>query len=341
MLEKPDIQDESIVACLQGEYGLNVAQLAFLPLGADQNTAVYRAIAGDETPYFCKLRSGVFDETSVALPKFLSDRGIAQIIPPLENQAGQLWADLDTFKVILYPLIAGCNGYEVDLSERHWRDFGKALKSVHTVVLPPALIKRIRRETYSPKWREIVRMFLGRVEDDAFDDPIAVRLAAFLKAKRDEILDLVGRAERLAQDLQARSLEFVLCHSDVHAGNILIAADDVLYIVDWDDPILAPKERDLMFVGGAQGFTGHTPQEEETLFYQGYGQTQIAPVALAYYRYERIVVDIAVYCEQLFLTDEGGEDREQALRYLESNFLPNGTIEIAYKSDRTLLSGHH
>ena len=90
-----------------------------------------------------------------------------------------------------------------------------------------------------------------------------------------------------------------------------------------------------MFVGGAQGFAGHTPQEEETLFYRGYGQTEIDPVALAYYRYERIVVDIAVYCEQLFLTSEGGEDREQSLRYLMSNFLPGGTIEIAYRSDKT------
>ncbi|MBN1814613.1 MAG: aminoglycoside phosphotransferase family protein [Anaerolineae bacterium] len=339
MLEKPDIQDESIIACLQSEYGLNGVRLSFLPLGADRNTAVYRAVAGDETSYFCKLRSGVFDETSVTLPKFLSDRGIAQIIAPLETQAGRLWANLDIFKVILYPLIAGRNGYEVDLSERHWRDFGKALKSVHTVVLPPALIKRIRRETYSPKWREIVRTFLGRVDSDAFDDPVAVRLAAFLQAKRGEILDLIERVERLARVLRARSPEFVLCHSDVHAGNILIDANDALYMVDWDDPILSSKERDLMFVGGAQGFAGHTPQEEETLFYRGYGQTQIDPVALAYYRYERIVEDIAVYCERLFLTDEGGQDREQSLRYLESNFLPDGTIEIAYKSDKTLSPG--
>ena len=56
---------------------------------------------------------------------------------------------------------------------------------------------------------------------------------------------------------------------------------------------------------------------------------------MAYYRYERIVEDIAVYCEQLFLSDEGGEDREQSLRYLASNFLPNNTIEIAYNSDKT------
>jgi spectinomycin phosphotransferase len=47
--------------------------------------------------------------------------------------------------------------------------------------------------------------------------------------------------------------------------------DGFVYNVDWDHPNLAPKERDLMFIGGAQGFIGHAPQEEETLFYLGYG----------------------------------------------------------------------
>jgi spectinomycin phosphotransferase len=42
MLEKPDLQDEKIGACLQDEYGLLAVQVAFLPLGADMNTAVYR-----------------------------------------------------------------------------------------------------------------------------------------------------------------------------------------------------------------------------------------------------------------------------------------------------------
>jgi spectinomycin phosphotransferase len=160
-------------------------------------------------------------------------------------------------------------------------------------------------------------------------------LAAFITAKRDEIADLVGRAERLARVLLTRSPAFVLCHSDIHAGNILISVDNAFYIVDWDNPITAPKERDLMFVGGGQGFVGHTPQEEETLFYRGYGEAQIDPVALAYYRYERIIQDIAVYCEQLFLSEEGGEDRARALRHFASNFLPDGTIEIAFKSDKT------
>ncbi len=91
-----------------------------------------------------------------------------------------------------------------------------------------------------------------------------------------------------------------------------------------------------MYIGGGLMGNRRTPQEEETLFYRGYGQTPLDPIALAYYRYERIVQDIAVYCEQLFLSTDGGEDRAQSYRYLTSNFLPNSTIEIAYQSDKTL-----
>ncbi len=335
MFEKPNLPDGRIIACLQDAYGLQVVQLVFLPLGADPNTAVYRVVADDDTTYFLKLRRGIFDETSVALPKFLCNQGIAQIIAPLATKSGSLWANLDTYKTILYPFVEGRNGYEVDLSDRQWADLGAALKRIHTASLPPELIRRIQQETYAPQGREIVKTFLERIEDDTFDDPIAVQLAMFLKAKRDEVLDLVARAGWLTQSLLAYSPEFILCHSDMHAGNILIDTNGALHIVDWDNPILAPKERDLMSVGGGLMGDWRTPEEEETLFYQGYGEAQTDPRALAYYRYERIIQDIAVYCEQLLLTNEGGEDREQALRYLMSNFLPNGTIEIAYESDTT------
>jgi len=339
MLEKPDLQAETILACVQAEYGLAAAQVEFLPLGADLNTAVYRVVTENDTPYFLKLRGGVFDETSVELPKFLADQGIRQVIAPLATQAGRLWANLDAYKTILYPFIEGRNGYEVNLTDRIWAVFGAALKAIHTTVLPPALARRISREAYSPQGRETVKAFLDRVEVEPFEEPVAVNMAAFLQSRRTEILDLVGYAERRARALQGRSPQFVLCHSDVHAGHILIGANDAFYIVDWDNPILALKERDLMFAGGGQGFLGHTAQEEETLFYRGYGPTRVDPVALSYYRYERIIQDIAVFCEQIFLTDEGGEDRERAFHYLKSNFQPNGTIEIARRADRTQGTG--
>ncbi len=339
MLEKPDLKDARIITCLKNEYGLSVAKIVFFPLGADLNTAVYQAIADDETPYFVKLRRGDFDEASVSVPKFLSDLGIKQIIPSLPTQTGQLWASLPPYKMILYPFVAGHNGFEVNLSDQQRIELGTALKKFHTAVIPAALTKNVRREAFSPRWRETVKLFLAQIENEAFDDSLAMELAAFLKTKRDETFDLVNRAERLALTLQAQSPEFILCHADIHGWNLLIDGNDALYMVDWDTLIFAPKERDLMFVGCGLGGNGHTLQEEETLFYQGYGQTQLNPIALAYYRYERIIEDIAIYCEQLFLSDDGGEDRKQSLKNLKSNFRPNGTIEIARQSDKTLRDG--
>ena len=336
MLEKPDIQDESIIACLVDEYGLNVVQVAFLPLGADRNTAVYRAVTDDATPYFVKLRLGDFEDSSVALAKYLRDQGIVQVVAPLATGTGQLWVILNAFKLILYPFIQGRNGYTAGLSDRHWSEFGTSLKAVHTAEVPPELIRRIRQETYSPQWRETAKAFLERAESDDFDDPISVKFAAFFKSRRDEIFDLVERTERLAQSLQARSLELIVCHSDIHAGNVLIDANDAFYIVDWDNPVLAPKERDLMFVGGGLMGDWHTPQEEESLFYQAYGQMQVDPVALAYYRCERIIQDIAEYGDQISAANEGGADRERSFRQLTSIFRPGGVLEIAHKSDIAL-----
>lgn len=330
MLEKPPLGDDVIVACLQRYYGLSVVAIAFLPLGADQNTAVYRATTVDGTPYFVKLRRGKFDEPAVAVPQFLSSLGIRPIIAPLRTRAGQLWAELDGYRLILYPFVESRDAYEVELSARHWRELGAALRRIHDAQLPPA--NGVPREAYSPRWRERMREFLRMVESRGYQDPVAAELAAFLNLKRREILGLVRHSEECAAMLQARPRAFVLCHSDLHAGNVVVDNNDTLYIVDWDQPIFALRERDLMYPGGAQGFRGRAPEEEERLFFEGYGPVEIDPVGVAYYRFERIVEDIAVFAEQMLLSNEGGDDRAQGLSYVKSNFQPGGTIERAYAS---------
>ncbi len=337
MLEKPNLQDEKIIACLQKDFGLPVAQLAFLPLGADRDTFVYRAVTSDDTAYFVKLRRGLFNEIVMTLPKFFSEQGITQIITPLTTKTGQLWATLEAFTVMLYPFIEGRNGYEVAMTDPQWQEFGAALKRIHTTALPPSLASRIPRETYSPRWRETVKHYLARFETETFTDPLASQVAAFLQTKRAEVHELVERTERLAQLLQAQPPASVLCHFDIHAGNLLLAGTGALYIVDWDNPIFAPKERDLMFIGGGQLGDWQTPQAEEQLFYATYGQTEIDPVAMAYYRYERVLDDIAVECEQIFSPEVGDLNREQEFKFLRSNFMPNSVLAIAYQSDRTQL----
>jgi spectinomycin phosphotransferase len=331
MLEKPDLADAQLIACLQHNYGLQIGQVDFLPLGNDMNTAVYRVVAGDARPYFLKLRSGSFDEITVVIPHLLTEQGMTQIIAPIPTSSGQLWARMDAFAVMLFPFVAGRNGFEVEISDRQRIEIGAALKRMHTANLPEAVRQRLPRESYSPYWRDIVRGFQARAEDTAFAEPIAAQLATLLRSKRAIVDDLVLRAELFGADLRARTLELVLCHADIHAGNLLIDSHGALFIVDWDTLILAPKERDLMFIGAGTDAVWLSAREH-TLFYQGYGITEIDMNALAYYRYERIVEDIAAYCEQILLTDQGGDDRAEGLRQLASQFEPGAVIEIAFAS---------
>ncbi len=334
MLEKPNISDKLILSRLEEEYSLRIAELTFLPLGADENTAVYRVVTEAGTTYFLKLRKN-FDEIIVNVPLFLKEHGIQAIIAPFETRSKQHYADFGEYKLILYPFIAGQDGFERELTDHHRRILGAALKDIHTAQIPTTLKSLIPRETYSPHWRELLKTFQTRVENTTFDEPSAAKLTDFMKSKKNEISHLVARTEDFASELQSKLLEPVLCHSDFHGGNILASNNEELYIVDWDNPILAPKERDLMFIGG--GIDGiWKNKQDEAVFYEGYGKTEIDLFALAYYRYERIIEDLAVICEQLLSTEGGGADRERSIGWFMSNFEPGSTIEIARETDKLL-----
>ena len=331
MLENPNVSETQIRSCLVEHYGLATAQIAFLPIGADKDTAVYRVIAQDGTAYFLKLRRGDVEETSAVLPKFLGDQGVKQAIAPIETIEQRPTSSFEHYRLVLFPFVEGRSGFDVELSDRNWADLGIGLRAIHSVAVPPAILRQLQRETYSAHWRETVKAILAGIDEETAD-PIAAELTGFLRAKHDEILNIIDRAERLATGLQGRPTEFVLCHADIHAGNVLIDAKDDLYIVDWDTAVLAPKERDLMFVGGGVGGTWNEAKDEAR-FYQGYGQTKTDRTALAYYRYERIVEDIAVTSQQIRSTDMGRDDRNEGLRQLTRQFGPNDVVEMAYRSE--------
>lgn len=331
MLTKPAIDDTTIAACLRDAYGLDTAALAFLPLGADRNTAVYRAET-DAGVLFVKLRGGPFDDLPVRVPWLLRQHGIEPVIAPLATRAGALWTRLDGFTLTVFPFVTGRDGSETPLSEAHWHALGRALRAIHALELPADLAARIQRETYSGAWREKVRGFLALAAERSFADPVSADLAALLLRERPAIEALVRRADALAASLAARALPAVLCHADIHAWNVLIDPDDALYIVDWDTVTLAPKERDLMFPGGGLFGGWRSPHEEEALFYAGYGPAAVDRDALAYYRCERAVQDIAEFCAQILYAEPGDPDRANSLRLLSGQFRPGQVVELALRT---------
>jgi spectinomycin phosphotransferase len=336
MLEKPILSDFVIIKCLSTYYAIKAANLTFLPIGADTNASIYKAQAFDQTSYFIKVKQGHHHDIGVEIIELLQRAGIQQIIPPIKTMHGKPTQPIDDFTLIVYPFVEGQDGFSRNLTEDQWVKLGKALKQVHEVKMPLSIQNRIRKETYSPKWRELVRSLYPHIGAETRSDQVALQLQMFMKKNRPAIHRLVDRAEQLGEKLRSLSPKFVLCHSDIHAGNVLIDRNDGIYIVDWDEPVMAPKERDLMFIGGGVGNVWNRPQEEN-FFYKGYGKTEVDLTILAYYRQERIVEDMAIYAQAL-LTTAGGNDRQEMYKQFVSMFESRGVVEIAFKTDENLLA---
>ncbi|XSG77240.1 phosphotransferase enzyme family protein [Herpetosiphon llansteffanensis] len=333
MLEQPQLAETALVQCLNLAYGLQVRELTFLPLGADAHTAVYRVVTTNDTPYFLKLRQNHFIPASVPIPSYLHDVGMSQVIPAMRTQTGDLWVWFDPFTAVLYPYVAGLHGIDRSLSDEQWRKFGATLKTLHTVQFPTAMTADLPQEQFAPRWRERLTSFLAQAEAQSTDDPIAAELGALLTTKAAELHAIITRATALAQRLQQQSPPFVLCHADCHGWNLLVVDSDRFFLVDWDTLIFAPKERDLMFIGAGLFGNAHSPAAEAARFYQGYASNPVNQAALSYYRYERIIEDIAVSCAEIFDVATGDADRRQALVYIQSNFLPGSTIALAHQGD--------
>jgi spectinomycin phosphotransferase len=332
MLLRPAIADDTIVTTLRDHFGLTVDSIEFLPLGYDSNAGVFRVIA-DDTPYFLKAKRGVPNEIGVAVPKALRDLGIAQVVAPLPTLNGALWASSGDWHLILYPFVQGVNGFEQAMTDAQWVELGQALRRIHDAELPDELLSLIPREALSPRDRQRARTYDAQMDSRAATDAASARLIAYWRTHRPEIMHVVDRAEALAADLLSSmgKRKHVLCHADLHGGNVLLGPNGELHIVDWDAPILAPKERDLMFIGNGIG-RGWDKADSVAAFYRGYGPVEVDQAVLAYYRYERIVADIAEFCAHILESDAGAEDREQSATYFELMFSPGDVVDIARRT---------
>lgn len=318
---------KEIRKCLDKAYGLAITSVTFLPLGADFNTQVYQVTTNTNVRYFLKLRSGEFNTASVSIPNFLARKGLKNIISVQTTKTGELTAKLGLFIVILYPYVQGENGIDKKLSDQQWIEFGHAMKVLHSADIPGSLTTNLPHETFSLPWNTPVKEFLKYAATDNLQDPLAQEAALFITSKKAVINKLLEESEKLAGLLQKQSHDYTVCHGDIHCWNLLVDEKKQLFIIDWDTMVIAPKERDLMFIGAGIGDTGRTQIEEETLFYQGYGPTQVNHEAIFYYRCTRIIEDIGVYCQHIFDSSDSHENRKQSLEYLQSNFIPGATIE--------------
>jgi spectinomycin phosphotransferase len=326
---RPPVTIRALVAAIRDAYGIVPSRVRFLPLGHDARAWVYRVEELGGGTWLAKLRDGIPELAAVRVPRHLHEGGLKEVVAAITTRSGEPWAAIGAATLVLTPFVEGASAVARPLDDEQWRAYGRFLGALHAVRLPPALARSVPRETFRPYNATGVRALVA-------ERPLPPRgpqragLAAVWRDQAVRITRLLDRAEVLGHDLARRRPPHVVCHADIHRANILVDDAGRLRVIDWDGVVLAPRERDLMFViDGIIAGPPVTPREE-ALFREGYGPLDADAVALAYYRHAWAIQDIGEFAEQVLRRGPVARaERDHALELLAGQFDPDGQVPAA------------
>ncbi|WP_199919356.1 phosphotransferase enzyme family protein [Streptomyces sp. NRRL S-1824] len=310
VIDRPPIDERTLTAEVAQAWGLDGVEFVFLPIGLDGQAWAYRINTAGEDGYFMKVRRGEFAPAAVSLPQYLREQGLTHVVAPRGTRSGEAGHAMGGSRMLLYPFHGGGNLWSRGLTDRQWIEYGAFLGKLHSTVPSPRIESILPVENYSTTAP-------ARVHARSAEAAVSNVLGAFWQRYGAAITRLCETVDELAAKVTAGP--HVICHADVHPGNLIADGDGPLHVVDWDAPIMAPRERDLMFVLG-QGFGEHpVSPRQEALFCQGYGPLQINDELLTFYRQERSLDDIAEFLSRILDPETSPEARANDLHWLTRN----------------------
>ena len=320
MLEDPKLDPHELRAALHAGYSIQASGFRFVP-GFDMHAASYET----DGRWFAKVRFGPVADAPLEVPRALLDAGVTNVLAPVRTLSSTLWHTMAEGRtLVVYPFVAGRNAMAVEMSAEQWRVFGSALRAVHDSKLQARFADRLPTETFALPSAAVVRSVLA--QEPSFDSAAARRMQAVLLEQREHIASMLARADGLGAQLRPKPFARVLCHADIHEANLLVTDDGRIFLVDWDGPMLAPRERDLLFVIGG-GITRKVTPQQQGWFFEGYGEVEVDRDAIVYYRYERLIEDIGEVGRSVYGDDIPETSREAQVQLLERIFESGAKVE--------------
>ncbi|MCM0678627.1 aminoglycoside phosphotransferase family protein, partial [Micromonospora phytophila] len=166
--------------------------------------------------------------------------------------------------------------------------------------------------------------------------PLADELTRIWSGVTGTVAALTREVERLGDELRDRPAPVVVCHGHPHLGNLLLGPDGRVWLIDWDDAVLAPRECDLMFVqGGVLAFAPVTAGERDA-FFAGYGPVDVDAARLAWFLTVRALHGLADWSRQALDVGSTEAERVRALRIVRGLVSPVGLVTLARSALRDL-----
>lgn len=333
---KPDtrVHEPAFAEAISRAYGLPVARIAFLTTGWISYCYQVETAAGET--YLLK----AYDESEPApvlatsrefyLPltyQLCTRRLLPQIACPVRAGDGSFSTHAGEYLLILFHFIEGkAIGFGElpdEIVVKLAPLVGRLHRSTRDLELVDPLVEHfdIAYEKILPDGLEA----LAHLGPGARPGQLAFRDLTL--SHRNDLRDYLERLKGLQAVMRSRARDMVVCHTDLHGGNLLIDGRGELYILDWEGAMVSPPEQDLFFFAGEDRFWD--------LFWPGY-QREFASArldldVLGFYYYRRALEDIADWVQRMLYADQDDEKDTNSLHWAAVTLadLPNVETTLA------------
>jgi spectinomycin phosphotransferase len=318
MVKSDPITDHTALTdVLRREYGLSIYRLTFVPAGWTDGCYVVECTDGER--YFLKLTSD-----SGLVPYAASDRDFylsltyqlctKQILPhiacPVRAQDGRFSIDWEDHLLILFHFIEGdVVGFD-RISGDVLRELVRLIGVLHRSK-PHVDVEKPLVERFDITFEDNLMDGLGTLATITPSDRRGRwELRELLLPQEDELLSHLDRLRELQALARASDREMVVCHTDLHGGNLMVDEQGELYIIDWEGAMIAPPEQDLFFFAGYDTFW-----DDLLPIYEGEnGPVDLDSDVFGFYTYRRNLEDLMDYVVRILDYSTDDEQDRQDLK---------------------------
>lgn len=312
MLSEPKIDRSSLKNTLEDKYGIRIINLTFVPKG--EVSWNYKVACEDGNTYFLKIHA----DTELPNSRFdliynlFAKAGIKNIIHPIKTTQDETLFYWDKFPAVLFNYVNGVNGFEKPFTDEQQIKIGQVLGQLHKA--KDKIGEYPVKEKFEFTHKEELLRNLEEMNDiNSQDNKYKTELMQLFGQYKVQVLNQLRLLEELGGRLREQSHDFVICHGDIHKGNILVDNQDEVYFIDWDNPIFAPKEKDLNYF------------KKDDLVLKGYtevfGVFNINPYVIEFYNMRWTLSEIEDWSSRLLFDEHDEVQNEHYLKQIKSEFL--------------------
>jgi spectinomycin phosphotransferase len=304
---------EMLIRTIQEDYGLEVINLDFRQRGWGGDCYAVDTRIGER--YFLKVVDQVIN-IGVAVSsldfyldltdQLYSKRILPHIPHPVHTQNGSLASRIGSFALVVTNFI---NGEDVGFGNMP----GPVLMQLADRVgilhkcRPQLAFEHPFIEQFETRFVPDLLETLGKLETTSKDDtPGQQLLRGNLLSRKEEINQYLERLKALQKQVKSVEKPMVICHTDLHGGNLM--TDDLgnLYILDWENAMIAPREHDMIFFAGESSLW----EIFWPIYQRHFARVELDYEVLRFYFYRRGLEDVAGFVFRI-MQEDGGEERDK------------------------------